>query len=115
MDFHKQFFERGFRLQSRLMAVFGTKAESIFKLFHFSIAEIRMAADIISVEDYVDEDREAQKAYEEVRNKLKGVLFEDVSDAYGKKQDRIRERLMEFREEIEGLCKPIVDREYRRT
>jgi hypothetical protein len=74
-----------------------------------------MAAWITSFEGFKD-DEEHQKLYEELRDKLKSVLLttDDKDDEDEKDElDPVSKRLKDFREEVEALCKPIVDREYR--
>jgi hypothetical protein len=114
MDFFKDFFQHLFKLQPRFMATFGSDKEEIFSLVHVSLTEIQIASWIKAFDTTKDEDAEHQKLYEELREKLKSVILTMEDDDDGIRElDRVGGRLKEFRESVESLCKPIVDREYR--
>jgi hypothetical protein len=116
MDFYKDFFQRLLKLQPRFMAIFGSDKEKIFGLIHFSVREIQMAAMMKALDGIDEDDPEEQLLYEEVRNKMKNVILtdDDDEDNRNKELDRVGRRLKEFRESLESLCRPVVDREYGR-
>jgi hypothetical protein len=124
MKAYGDFFQRGFRLQPRFMAVFGQETEEIFDLLHMTIAQIRWAAWAKSMNGVVVVDAKERKRLEEAIDSLKGVILDGESDDDDdddddgdddddeKKEDGIDSRLERFRKKIEALCKPVVDREY---
>jgi hypothetical protein len=116
MDFHKEFFQRLFRLQPRFMAIFGPDTQRIFDLLHFSLEEIKMASWIKGFEGIKHEEAEHQRLFEELRDRAKDVIHtDDNEDDETQEPDRLSNRLITFRERIESLCKPVVDREYRES
>jgi hypothetical protein len=107
----KDFFDRVWKLQPRFMAAFGPETEKIFEYLHTSVREIEVACRML--------------AKEEVGNKLKDDLWgsetlaqmrHDVWDVGGKqaKEGRVTRQLDVFRENIERICRPMLDRQYAR-
>jgi hypothetical protein len=96
---HKDFFERIFKIQPRCMAVFGEKAEEIFLLLHKSRREIEVSAQMLGWREGFNPEQQEQ-------------MRRDIWDHGDLENDKVGVKLLRFRKSIEGLCGPIVDREY---
>jgi hypothetical protein len=100
---NKDFFDRVWKLQPVVMAVFGEHMEDVFGKLHDARAFIQVASQMLAW-DYpppITEDNRALAA--QLRNDLWG----------GKKEiDRVQQSLDAFRKGIERVCKPVVDRQF---
>jgi hypothetical protein len=108
IDSYKEFFERAWKTQVRCTAVFGPKVEDIFSRMHRARREIDVSAQILLSDPQPPVGSESNV---ETWNGFRA----DVWPAYGgvaKQGDKVGKKLSEFREQIERLCRPIVDREY---
>jgi hypothetical protein len=94
---NKDFFERAWKLQPRCMAVLGLSVEDIFLLMHRARREIEVAAQTLA-------------SNHGMPPKLIDELEHDVWSRGG--SDRVGQKLTEFRERTEKLCRPLIDREF---
>jgi hypothetical protein len=104
----KDFFDRAWKLQVRCMALFGPEVEETFLLLQRARREIEVSAGMLL------QDPEPQN---ETKDNLefRVSLRADVWAAYGKlakKGDQVGKKLSDFRERIEGLCRPTINRAY---
>ena len=110
IDAQKEFFERAWRIQVRCTALFGPNVEEEFLLMHRARHEIEVSAEMLL--------RDPNPRVESQDNLETWNRFRaDVWPTYGsmaKGGDRVGQKLSDFRAKIENLCRPIIDREYRR-
>jgi hypothetical protein len=110
IDTNKDFFERAWKMQVRCTALFGPQVEEIFLLMHRARREIEVLAGMLLRDP---EPTDQSQANLETWNRFRA----DVWPAYGtmaKGGDQVGEKLSEFKTKMENLCRPIIDREYRR-
>jgi hypothetical protein len=102
IEANKDFFERAWKLQPRCTAVLGHGAEDIFVLMHRARREIEVSAQMLLGDDF------NQETVKQFRR--------DIWDHGGfeKGKDKVGEKLVEFRERMEALCEPLIDRRYGR-
>jgi hypothetical protein len=109
---NKYFFNRVFTLQQHCMAALGPEYEGIFMLLHKSRREIEVSSEMLAWKAYNQDGAELEHNeafYEQCRRDIW-----DVGD-FQREKDKGGQRLVEFRNRMEKLCRPIVDKEYRRT
>jgi hypothetical protein len=105
---HNDFFARAWKLQPRVMAVFGESAEEIFQRLHNARATIQVASTTLSW------DMPLEPASETAENReLRIQLRDDLWGTARTGKDRVKEDLEAFRTGIIHLCKPVVDREFK--
>jgi hypothetical protein len=97
---NKDFFEKAWKLQPRCTAMFGTDAEEIFLLMHKARREIEVSAQML--------------LWQEVDDETMKEFQRDIWDRgeFEKEKDRIGKKLAEFRERVETLFRPVIDRQY---
>jgi len=108
---NKDFFERTWKLQPRVMAVFGPETEKIFLKLHQSRRFIEVSAQMLSGRRYG-----SSGDWDENRQRQRDQWEADVwigMDAVNPGIDRVGRGLTEFKEGMENLCRPITEREYR--
>lgn len=108
------FFDEVLTIEPKFIALFGRDKEAIFKRLFRARHLIINAIDVLSELNGADPD--ATEAREE-RVKLRKRIFAssgtlDPEDTLGPK-DEVGKLLQEFRDEIEKLCGPIVDRSFK--
>jgi hypothetical protein len=109
IEAHREFFERAWKLQVRCAAIFGPAVEETFLLLQKSRREVEVSAGMLTREPAPDH-RSADnlRTWESFR--------EDVWAAEAQVNghvDRVGSKLADFRSQIEQLCRPIVDNEFR--
>ncbi len=111
MERNKDYFEKAWDLQVRCSAMFGTKAEELFLLMHRARREIEVSAEMLF--------RDPHTSHPIPENLATWNQFRaDVWEAYGRlapEGDKVGKKLTAFRDGIEGLCRPVIDRNYGRT
>jgi hypothetical protein len=108
IDTQKEFFERAWKTQVRCTALFGSSVEDIFLLMHRARRQVEVSAEMLL--------RDPQPSYQTADNLETWNRFRaDVWPAYGRVKgvDEVGDRLSEFRAQMEKLCRPVIDREYR--
>jgi hypothetical protein len=81
-------------------------------LLHKSRREIEVSSEMLAWKAYNQDGAELEHNeafYEQCRRDIW-----DVGD-FQREKDKVGQRLVEFRNRMEKLCRPIVDKEYRRT
>jgi hypothetical protein len=109
---HRDFFERLFRIQPRVMALFGAENENVFLLIHQARRTIEVAALMLAErvgERHEPNDDSTKELYEQMR-----VDLWAAGAQYVKEGDRVGRQLQLFNNTIEALCRPVIDREYGR-
>lgn len=107
IEANREFFERAWKLQVRCTAIFGPKMEDIFLLLQRARREVEVAAAMLL------ENPEPTLATED-NNRTWRELHDNVWAPQAKlpgHSDNIGKMLIDFREQIEALCRPIVDHE----
>ncbi len=105
----REFFERGFRLEPRCMAVFGKEAGDIFALMHVARRDIEVSRDTLlwRLENYEPGERDGNdEFYAQCRR--------DIWTMKGKEPDRVEAKLNEFLKRMEDMFRPVVDHELKR-
>jgi hypothetical protein len=105
---NKEFFDRAWEIQVQCSAIFGPQVEDIFLLLHKARREVEVSAEML-----LQDPHPSVRSEDNIRTWEK--FRADVWEAYGVRVeggDPIGKRLSEFREGIEGLCRPIIDRQY---
>lgn len=105
---HADFFDRAWKLQPRVMAVFGEEAEEIFKRLHNARATVQVASKTLAFEMPLNPVRESEDD-----RRLRGQLVNDLWGTGTRGGDRVEDDLRAFRQGIIRLCRPVVDHEFR--
>jgi hypothetical protein len=108
---NKDFFDQLWKIQPLAMAVFGPRVEKIFLKVHEARRNIEVAAQMLmdNVDDrYRGDDEGTVELYKQLRVDLYGH-----GGQFTKEGDRVGTKLKEFETSMEGIFRPVVDREYR--
>jgi hypothetical protein len=100
---HNDFFQRAWKLQPRVMAVFGEEVEAIFNRLQNARAMVQVASRTLAFDMPVEvkgESRDDRLLRIQLRNDLWGT---------GDGKDRVAVELRLFRDEITRLCRPVVE------
>jgi hypothetical protein len=100
---NRDYFERAWKLQPIVMAIFGEHMEEVFEKLHDARATIQVASQTMTWDEPPMNTDDNRKLWAQLRNDLWGI---------SKETDRVQESLDAFRKGIERVCKPIVDREF---
>jgi hypothetical protein len=111
IEAHKDFFDRVWQLQPRFMAAYGPQTEEIFELLHQCRRDIQVSAIMLSQEDTTY--RDPTPKVQELLNQARRDLWSTGN--FEPEKDVVSRRLEDFRERMEKLCRPIIDREYVRN
>jgi len=103
---NRDFFDRAWKLQPRVMAMFGEQVETTFAKLHSARATIQVASNTLTWEMPLHAPRPSKDDFE-LRKQFRSDLWG------GGKDDRVQADLDEFRAGIVRLCRPVVDREFR--
>ena len=105
---NKDFFERAWKMQVRCTALFGPQVEETFLLMQRARRKVEVSAQMLL------RDPEPQHKTEDNINTWNSFRA-DVWPAYGdlaKGGDEVGRMLTEFKDKMETLCRPIIDRQY---
>ena len=94
---NKDFFERAWKMQVQCTALFGPQVEETFLLIQRARRKVEVSAQML------------------LRDPEPDAFRADVWPAYGalaKGGDEVGRMLTEFKEKMEALCRPIIDKEY---
>lgn len=113
IEHNKDFFERVWRLQPRFMAVFGPDTEEIFLRLHQARRFIEVSAQMLARRQNENvgewnENRERQ------RNQMEADIWSGMDEVYPG-TDRVKTRLTDFKNRIETVSRPIIDRGFKRV
>lgn len=100
----KYFFDRAWKIQVKCAALFGSQVEDTFLLMQKVRREIEVSAEMLMHDPHPqDTSPQNQRLWQKWRNNVWAITNDDA----------VSTRLKRFREEIEKLCRPIVDHGYR--
>jgi hypothetical protein len=109
---NNEFFKEVFRVEPRVMALFGADTEDIFCELHEARRQMEVSAGLLF--QHFREERERQLTNDTKKLRRKQLEDIDWAEASGAEEgDRIGAKLTVFREKMEKLCRPIVERGYR--
>lgn len=103
IEYHKDYFERVWKMQPRFMAVFGKDASDIFMKLHKARREIEVSAGMLLRSAARGEPYQDAK----FRQKLENDIWNMDANA-----DKIAPKLKEFVEGVEKHCQPVVAHRY---
>jgi hypothetical protein len=101
---NKEFFNRVWKLQPIVMAIFGEHMEDIFGKLHEARAFIQVASQTLAWDEPPGNNADNIALARQMRTDLWGGGSNDV--------DRVQASLDAFQKGIERVCKPVVDREF---
>jgi hypothetical protein len=104
---HKDFFDRAWKLQPRVMAVFGEEVESIFARLQNARALVQVASKTLAFDMPLNPGRESIDDHN-LRIQLGNDLWGSMDG-----RDRVEIDLQAFRDGIVRLCRPVVDQEFK--
>ena len=111
IEMNKEYFDRAWKLQVRCTAIFGPEVEETFLLLQKARREVEVSAGMLY--------RNPEPDFKSSDNLETWNSFRaDVWPAYGnlaKQGDQVGKKLSDFRERLEKLCRPVIDREYGRN
>src|ERR1019366_8711419 len=113
LNAEKDYFDRVWKTQPRVMAAFGQQAEDIFLRLHRARAMIDGACEILASlgPDYPDRSKKDEiDCYLQLRA---DIWVSRRSDGLDK--DRVGRMLTEFKSGLEELCRPTIDLQYRKN
>jgi hypothetical protein len=104
---HRDFFDRAWKMQPRVMAVFGEEVEAIFKRLHNARATVQVASKTLAFEMPLNPIRESLDDHN-LRVQMRNDLWGSADGT-----DRVETDLKAFCDGIVRLCRPVVDHEFR--
>jgi hypothetical protein len=109
LEFHREFFDRAWKLPIRCGALFGQRAEDALLLLQKARREVEVSAGMLVRDPVPEVATEAnKKTWEKFRT--------DVWDGYGQvhgTRDTVAEKLQECNDAIERICRPVLERQFR--
>jgi hypothetical protein len=102
---NRDYFERVWKLQPMVMAIFGEQMEDIFQKLHEARSLVQVASQALTWDLPLNPSIRSKEDYE-FRVQLRQDLWGGTSE------DRVETCLEAFRKGIERVCKPFVDREF---
>jgi hypothetical protein len=109
---NSEFFKEVWRVQPRVMALFGAETEAIFREMHEARRQMEVSAGLLFQRFREERGRRPTEDLEKLRQQqLEDIDWAEASGA--ENGDRIGAKLSAFREKMEKLCRPIVERGYR--
>jgi hypothetical protein len=108
IEMNKEYFDRAWKLQVRCTAIFGPEVEETFLLLQKARREVEVSAEMLY--------RNPEPDFKSSDNLETWNSFRaDVWPAYGKlakEGDQVGKKLADFKDRLEKLCRPVIDREY---
>jgi hypothetical protein len=108
IEMNKEYFDRAWKLQVRCTAIFGPEVEETFLLLQKARREVEVSAGMLY--------RNPEPDFKSSDNLETWNSFRaDVWPAYGKlakEGDQVGKKLADFKDRLEKLCRPVIDREY---
>lgn len=112
VEHNKEFFERAWKMQARCAALFGPEMEKVFLLVQEARREIEVSAGMLL--DGFSAGETSSKENRELLHKLRAAVWAEYGPL-AKDGDLVGEKLDRFRSEIEEICRPLIDREFKAT
>lgn len=103
VEFHKEYFDRIWKMQPRFMAVFGKEAAEIFMNVHKARRTIEVAARML-----LDAAARGSDLETDFRKRLQHDVWKD------EKNDKVGPLIGEFVTGVEKLCQPVITNRYSR-
>jgi hypothetical protein len=108
LEASQDFFDRVYKLEPQFVAVFGAAAEAVFDLLQKARRQVETTAEAL-IDEYSVEHEDDEEGRER-RRKWRTNIF--ASPSVSDENDEVGKLLKRFRQEIERLCRPIVEREF---
>jgi hypothetical protein len=109
IDNSAEYFERVEKIEPKFMAIFGADKEEIFALLYDARMQVGASAQALYDEMSYADDRMDVEARERAR-KLRADVFASPGEI--KPEDAVGQKIREFQNRIEVLCRPIIDEEF---
>lgn len=106
---NKEYFNSVWKVHAKCMAIFGPHVEEVFLELHWARRLIEIACDMLI--RHLDEPPLVPDPHADLWQQLRADLAA-AEGALANEGDRVGRRLTAFRDGIEKLCRPIVDREF---
>jgi hypothetical protein len=108
VEFHKEFFDRAYKLQIRCGALFGQRAEDALLLLQKARREIEVSAGMLMRNPYAEvRTEENLRTWEKFRTDVWAGY-----NAVNNTRDTVTEKLDECTRSVEAICRPTVERAY---
>jgi hypothetical protein len=101
---NNDYFDRVWKLQPIVMAIFGERMEEVFRKLHEARALVQVASQTLAWDEPPDNTPDNRQLHKQLRTDLWGGGSND--------NDRVQESLDAFQKGIERVCRPVVDREF---
>lgn len=111
IEANKAFFESAWKMQVRCTALFGPEIEEIFLLLQRARREVEVSAGMLLQDPHPQLNSEDNRA---TWNKFRGDVW-PAYERYSMNGDTVSKKLTDFKQGMERVCRPIVDRQYRKT
>ncbi len=111
IEANKDFFKSVWDIQPACMAMFGVKIEQTFLELHKARRAVEVACQMLH--NHLDDISMIPDPHKELWEQLRADLSGDPL-GITKEGDRVAMRLTAFRDGIEGSCRPVVERRWRR-
>jgi hypothetical protein len=108
---NRAFFIKVLQLQPRVMIMFGRETEAIFRKLNEARAHVTVSAQMLMRP--IDR---VERPWNEQAQNLHAQCEADIWEGLGEMApngDRVTAKLNEFRDGLEAICKPVLDRKYR--
>jgi len=108
---NRAFFIKVLQLQPRVMIMFGRETEAIFRTLNEARAHVTVSAQMLMRP--IDR---VERPWNEQAQNLHAQCEADIWEGLGEMApngDRVTAKLNEFRDGLEAICKPVLDRKYR--
>jgi hypothetical protein len=106
-----EFFERAMKAEPKFVALFGTEGENIFELLFSILRNVQVTAEAL-IDEYRIEPEPTDQETRERRREWRATIF--ASPGKPAADDEVGKQLQEFRSRIEVLCRPIVEKEFKK-
>jgi len=106
-----EFFRKVFDIEPKFMAVFGAETEEIFAQLYDAKQMVQTCAEALYEEARVEHDPSDQQARERMMQ-LRRTIY--ASKGKIADNDKVGQKVLDFKRRIEALCRPIVDQTYGR-
>jgi hypothetical protein len=109
---NKEFFQNIWAIQPRFMAIFGPESEAIFMLIHEARRFIVVSVQTLALRRASGVRRRPEQG-QSIVDRAEADIWDGSANAH-EVPDRVGIQIDDFRTKIEALCRPIIDRSFRR-
>ncbi len=110
VEAQQPFFDKALALEPKFVAIFGRDKEAIFERLFSARQKVIVTAEVLA-DDYRTEPDHGNPEARQQRVKWRKQIF--ASPGTVDPEDEVGKLLQEFRDEIEKLCRPIMDRSFK--